>query len=83
MNLDTLLEHYFGTMDLSSIEPEQLQTGCSQLALDFGIEREPGRRFALWTLMYMFEMAPEPEQAFEMETERAAARRFARFAAQG
>lgn len=77
MDLDTLLHHYFGTADLAAVAPDRLDSGREQLALDFGIEQEPGRRFALWALMYVLDIAPDPEEAFETDKERSAARMFA------
>lgn len=65
MDLDTLLLHYFGTRDPSAIEPDRLAAGLEKLGIDFGVEQEPGRRFALWTLMEAFGIAPPPAEAFE------------------
>ena len=67
MDLDTLLHHYFGSDDPDAIPPGQLVLGKEKLAVDFGIERDPGRRFALWTLMDAFEMAPAPAEAFRKD----------------
>ncbi len=62
-----LLHHYFGSEDPDAIDPERLVLGKEKLAVDFGIERDPGRRFALWTLMDAFGFAPVPAEAFEKE----------------
>ena len=67
MDLDTLLTHYFGSDDPDAIDPGQLVLGKEKLAVDFGVERDPGRRFALWTLMDAFGFAPLPAEAFEKE----------------
>lgn len=67
MDLDTLLHHYFGSDDPDAIAPEALVLGKEKLAVDFGIERDPGRRFALWTLMEAFGFAPPPAEAFEKD----------------
>lgn len=64
MDIDALLHHYFETDDPDAIPPAQLAAGQERLAIDFGVEREPGRRFALWTLMEVFGTAPPPAQAF-------------------
>ena len=56
--------HYFGTDDLDAIAEEDFARGQDKLALDFGVEREPGRRFALWTLMDGIGIAPLPAEAF-------------------
>ena len=73
MDLDTLLLHYFGAADPADASEAQLAAGLEKLAIDFGVEREPGRRFALWTLMEAFGIAPLPAEAFEDPTLRRAA----------
>ncbi|HEY0270280.1 MAG TPA: hypothetical protein VGC10_04740 [Sphingomonas sp.] len=73
MDIDALLLHYFGSPDPDTIPPLRLAAGKERLAIDFGIEREPGRRFALWTLMEVFEIAPPPAQAFKEPALRRAA----------
>lgn len=80
MDLDTLLHHYFGTDDIAGVPTERLERGREQLAIDFGKESEPGRRFALWSLMFVLDIAPDPEEAFETERERSAARTLASLA---
>ncbi len=65
MDLDTLLFHYFGAADPDSLDPETLADAKQRLAIDFGVEREPGRRFALWTLMEALGIAPPPAEAFK------------------
>lgn len=77
MDLDALIRHYFGADALTDLSSEQFERGQEALAIDFGTERDPGRRFALWALMHVLGTAPAPEEAFETESERAAARRFA------
>ena len=67
MDLDTLLLHYFGSDDPDAIDPGALALGKEKLAVDFGVERDPGRRFALWTLMDALGFAPLPAEAFEKE----------------
>jgi hypothetical protein len=65
MDLDALLLHYFGDADLSAIAPARLAAGREKLAVDFGVEREPSRRFALWVLMDALGDALPPAEAFE------------------
>jgi hypothetical protein len=65
MDLDALLHHYFDSLDPDPIDPTQLGMGKEKLAVDFGIERDPARRFALWTLMEAFGIAPSPADAFK------------------
>jgi hypothetical protein len=76
MELDLLLYRYFGTNDFGAITPAVFDAGRDRLTFDFADEKDPGRRFALWTLMFVFEIAPSPEEAFETEDERRAARMF-------
>lgn len=73
MDLDALLLHYFGSPDPDMIDPDQLAGGKERLTIDFGVERDPGRRFALWTLMDAFGIAPPPAAAFKDERLRRAA----------
>lgn len=73
MDLDALLLHYFGTHDPDDLTETGLALGCERLKVDFGIEREPGRRFALWTLMEVFGIAPPPADAFAEDPELKAA----------
>jgi hypothetical protein len=67
MDLDTLLHHYFGTDELETLAPDAFAAGKERLAIDFGVEREPSRRFALWTLMEALGDAPPPAEAFEKD----------------
>ena len=46
------------------------------MKVDFGLEHDSGRRFGLWTLMYMIGDAPELEVAFADPDDREAARDF-------
>lgn len=64
MDLDALLLRYFDTDDLAGLEPEALVRGCEQIGIDFGIEQEPGRKFALWVLMEALGVAPSPTDGF-------------------
>jgi len=65
MELDALLAHYFKTDDLASVDDVSLVLGCEQLALDFGVEQEGGRKFALWVVLDALGMAPPPAEAFK------------------
>jgi hypothetical protein len=76
MDIDVLLMHYFGTDDPDLVSTTTLGIGKQRLAIDFGVERDPGRRFALWTLMDVFAAAPPPAEAFA-EPEEAGLRRAA------
>jgi|GEM_PF-1630398 len=65
MELDILLAHYFKTTDLADVDSDTLAMGCEQLALDFGVEQEGGRKFALWVLLDALGMAPPPAESFK------------------
>jgi hypothetical protein len=67
MDLDALLLRYFDTDDLGAIGDEAMARGCEQLGIDFGIEQEPSRKFALWVLMDALGIAPLPAEAFEKQ----------------
>lgn len=67
MDLDQLLHHYFAADDPDAITPDALAAGKERLAIDFGVEREPSRRFALWTLMDALGFAPLPAEAFDKD----------------
>ena len=74
MNLDDLLQRYFGTPDPSRASPAVQAAGLDRLRVDFGLEADRPRRFALWSLLYMLGQTPELEVAFEEEADREAAR---------
>ena len=74
MDLDDQLHRYFGTTDLASVPPVALQAGAERMAVDFGMEKDRRRRFALWTLLYMLGSAPDLDVAFADEDDRNAAR---------
>lgn len=67
MDFDALLQHYFGTDDPEAIEATRFDDGKHKLEIDFRTERDPGRRFALWTLMDALGFAPPPAEAFEKD----------------
>ncbi len=74
MDLDDQLHRYFGTTDLAAVPPAALAAGTERMLVDFGMENDRHRRFALWTLMYMLGTAPDLDVAFEDESDRNAAR---------
>jgi len=81
MDLDALLHHYFGTTELDDLDEAAIDTGRERLSIDFGIERESGRRFAMWALLHALGHAPDPARAFKDPRERSAAETYARAAA--
>ena len=74
MDLDGLLHHYFGTSDMSEASPAVQTAGIDRLRVDFGLETDRSRRFALWSLLYMLGRAPDLDVAFKYEADREAAR---------
>ncbi len=64
MELDTLLTHFFGTNDPSTLSEAEYDRAIEQLRIGFGVEREPGRKFALWCLLEALGVAPLPAAAF-------------------
>jgi hypothetical protein len=76
MDFQDSLRRYFGTEDIDILGSETLMAGLERMRVDFGLERDSGRRFGLWTLMYMLGGAPDLEVAFEDPEDRDAARDF-------
>ena len=76
MDFDDQLRRYFGTADLPSITPAALEAGMDRMKVDFGLEKDRGRRFALWALMHMLGDAPDLDIAFKDPADRDAARNF-------
>ena len=69
MELDALLLHYFNTDRVDALSSQALRDGNERLRIDFGVERDPGRRFALWTLLEALGDAPSPAEAFPKHPE--------------
>ena len=76
MDFDQLLIRFFGTQEVGDLAPEALAAGVDRLLVQFGLERDGGRRFALWCLAYMLGAAPDLDIAFKEEADREAARDF-------
>lgn len=76
MNLDDQLHRYFGTHEPTAIAPASLSAGLDRMRVDFGLETDRARRFALWTLMHMLGAAPDLDVAFANAADREAARNF-------
>jgi len=83
MNFDDQLFRYFGTADLSALTSAAVEAGTERMRVDFGLETNRGRRFALWALMHMLGVAPDLDVAFADEAERDAARDFMELAERG
>ncbi|WP_232493904.1 hypothetical protein [Novosphingobium kaempferiae] len=76
MDFDDQMRRYFAADDLSTVTPAGIEAGIERMKVDFGMEQDKGRRFALWTLMYILGSAPDLDVAFKDEEERNAARDF-------
>lgn len=74
MNFDDLLQRYFATTDLAQASPAVIEAGIDRLRVDFGLETDRPRRFALWSLLYLLGQAPDLDVAFTEAEDRAAAR---------
>jgi len=53
------------------------------MRVDFGLERDRGRRFALWALIHMLGAVPDLDIAFDDPADRDAARAFMELADRG
>ena len=67
MDLDDQMRRFFGTDDITAISPA---------VLEFGLEQDRGRRFAMWALLVMLDAAPDLDVAFPDANDRDAARDF-------
>ncbi|OYW45357.1 MAG: hypothetical protein B7Z08_11245 [Sphingomonadales bacterium 32-68-7] len=76
MDLDDLLHRYFGTSDVAAVTPGVQAAAVERMLVDFGLERDRGKRFALWTLLYLLDAAPDLDVAFKEDADREAARNF-------
>lgn len=73
MELDGLIRHFFEVEDPADLTEAEFALGLERLKIGFGVEREPGRKFALWTLLHAFDAAPLPAEAFAKEPQLKAA----------
>lgn len=76
MGLDDQLIRHFGSSDLASLSREALTSGMEKLSVEFGLERDRGRRFAMWCLLHMLGAAPDLDVAFPDPSDQNAARDF-------
>lgn len=74
VNFDDQLYRYFGTADLGAVTLDALAAGTERMRVDFGLEQNRERRFALWTLLYTLGAAPDLDVAFDDEADRDLAR---------
>lgn len=83
MNLDDQLHRYFGTTDLASVPREALAAGIERMQVDLGLERDGGRRFALWAVLHMLGAAPDLDVVFADPADRDVARAFMELSERG
>ena len=83
MDFDYQLRRYFATDDLAAVSGEALAAGVERMRVDFGMERDRARRFALWTLLCVLGDAPDIDTAFDEASDRDAARDFLDLADRG
>lgn len=76
MEFDDQMRRFFGTDDLGAVSPEGLASGIERMRVEFGLETDKGRRFAMWSLLYMLGSAPDLDVAFKDPADREAARTF-------
>lgn len=76
MDLDDQFRRYFGTTDLAQVPAAAVAAGVEHMTVDFGMEQDPARRFALWTIMHLLGAAPDLDVAFKNEQDRDSARKF-------
>jgi hypothetical protein len=82
MDLDDLLARYFGFAEIDTVPPAAQAAGIEKMRVDFGLERDRAKRFALWCLLYLLGAAPELDVAFKDAEDRDAARNFMHLAAE-
>jgi hypothetical protein len=81
MDMETMLLRYFGTTEIGEVRANAIGAATERMLVDLGLETDPGKRFGLWSLMYMLDAAPDLDTVFEEEGEREAARNFMDLAA--
>jgi hypothetical protein len=67
MDLEGLILHFFGSEDPASLTETEFERGLEALKIGFAVEREPGRKFALWVLLEGLGEAALPAEAFAKE----------------
>ena len=76
MEFDDQMRRFFGTDDLGAVSPEGIASGIERMRVEFGLETDKGRRFAMWSLLYMLGSAPDLDAAFKDARDREADRAF-------
>ncbi|MFY9351266.1 hypothetical protein [Sphingobium sp.] len=83
MDFDDQLRRYFGSADLDALTPDALAGGIDRMRVDLGLETDRGRRFALWSLLFLLGAAPDLDRVFDDPADRDAARNFMDLAQRG
>lgn len=76
MQFEDLLYRYFGSRSLDEFDERQRVAGIERMQVDFGLSRDRGERFALWSVLYLLGAAPDLDIAFKDTSDRDAARNF-------
>lgn len=76
MDFDDQLRRFFGTDDLDTLTPAALAGGVEHMRVEFGLEKDKARQFAMWSILYMLGEAPDLDVAFKDPGDRDAARNF-------
>ena len=76
MDLDDFFFRYFGTNDPSQVPPAAQLAGIERIEVDLAMEKDRGKRFALWALLHLLGSAPDLDVVFKDATDRDAARNF-------
>lgn len=74
MQFDDLMRRYYGTIEMADIPVAAREAAVDRMRVDFGLEKDPNRRFVLWAFMAMHDAEPDISDAFKVEAEREAAR---------
>lgn len=83
MQFDDQLRRYFGTADMDALSPDAVVAGMEHMRVDLGLEKDRGRRFALWSLLFLLGDAPDLGKTFADAADRDAARDFMDLADKG
>ena len=76
MQFEDLLYQYFGTRSLDQLTEASRLDGVEKMQVDLGLSRDRGQRFALWSVLYLLDAAPDLDVAFPDPDDRDAARNF-------
>ncbi len=74
--MENLLQRYFGTLDLAQVKVDAIPAATEKMLVDLGLEKDPGKRFGLWSLLFLLDAAPDLDVAFKNQEDREAARNF-------